>query len=213
MRKETSSTLWLRERLRSTCRIHLASPLHARNLVPRARRKHLKKWFKTRISTNTSLRHPVISENIPTTRLLTSPQLPLLWWKKARKTNISSYLLKDLWNSVLFQRRWALDNWRLFEISPGTSTFYRRAATIKCVRDCQFAVMDRTTYRKVLGKIEQKWLNKSVDFLQSLPFFSSWTRSTISKFQYLFERKDFIRNQIVYREGDHAEFVYLITQG
>lgn len=73
--------------------------------------------------------------------------------------------------------------------------------------------MDRQTYRKVLGKIEQKRLNKAVDFLQSLPFFSSWTRSTISKFQYLFERKDYIRNQIVYREGDHAEYVYLITQG
>lgn len=73
--------------------------------------------------------------------------------------------------------------------------------------------MDRQSYKKVLGKIEQKRLNQSIDFLQSLPFFNSWTRSTISKFQYLFERKEFIRNQIVYTEGDHADFVYLILSG
>ena len=68
-------------------------------------------------------------------------------------------------------------------------------------------------YKKVLLKVEQKRLNKMVDFLHSLPFFKNWTRTTISKFQYFFTHQTFQRNHVVYREGDPLDYVYLIYEG
>ena len=45
-----------------------------------------------------------------------------------------------------------------------------RAATIKCTEECHLAVMSKADYDKVLSRIEQKNLNKIVEFLGSLPF-------------------------------------------
>lgn len=59
-----------------------------------------------------------------------------------------------------------------------------RAATIVCRQVCSFAVMDRNDYKKVLGKLEQKRMNRLTEFLYSLPFFLNWTRGSIQKFQY-----------------------------
>ena len=54
-----------------------------------------------------------------------------------------------------------------------------RAATIVCRQNCSFAVMDRNDYKKVLGKLEQKTMNRLTDFLYSLPFFLTWTRGSL----------------------------------
>ena len=69
-----------------------------------------------------------------------------------------------------------------------------RAATIKCLEECHVAVMSKADYEKVLKKIEQKNLAKMVEFLHSLPFFRVWTRTSLSKLQYIFEQKQFLRN-------------------
>ena len=68
-----------------------------------------------------------------------------------------------------------------------------RAATIKCLEDCHFAVMSKQDYQKVLQRIEQKNLNKIVDFLHQLPFLMNWTRSGLSKLQYSFEQRFYKR--------------------
>ena len=88
-----------------------------------------------------------------------------------------------------------------------------RAATIKCVEDCHFAVMSKSDYEKVLQKIEQKNMNKIIEFLHQLPFFKVWTRTSLSKLQYSFEQRAFIRNQIIYKEGDTSHMVYIIKTG
>lgn len=56
-----------------------------------------------------------------------------------------------------------------------------RAATIKCIDDCHFAVMSKADYEKVLQKIEQKNMNKIIEFLHQLPFFKVWTRTSLGK--------------------------------
>ena len=61
--------------------------------------------------------------------------------------------------------------------------------------------MDRYDYKKVLAKIEQKKMNKMIDFLYSLPYFGSWTRGSIQKFQYFFTTREFTRNQSIFKEG------------
>ncbi|CDW71386.1 UNKNOWN [Stylonychia lemnae] len=88
-----------------------------------------------------------------------------------------------------------------------------RAATIICKEDCMFATLDRQSYDKVLKKIQQNQLNLNIKFLQSIPFFSKWTKNSVAKFSYYFEKKQFRRNQIVYREGDQCLSVYLVIKG
>lgn len=88
-----------------------------------------------------------------------------------------------------------------------------RAATITCIEDCHFAVMSKNDYEKVLQKIELKKMQKIIDFLHQLPFFKVWTKTSLSKLHYSFEERQFIRNQVVYREGDESSMVYIIKQG
>jgi len=88
-----------------------------------------------------------------------------------------------------------------------------RAATIRCVEDCHFAVMSKDDYEKVLQKIEMKKIQKNIEFMHQLPFFKVWTKTSLSKLQYSFEQRAFIRNQVVFREGEEAAFVYIIRSG
>lgn len=56
-------------------------------------------------------------------------------------------------------------------------------------------------------------MNKIVEFLHQLPFFKVWTKTSLSKLQYSFEQRSFIRNQIIYKEGDPSSMAYIIKTG
>ena len=88
-----------------------------------------------------------------------------------------------------------------------------RAATIKCVEDCHFAVMSQADYNKVLNKIEQKNMTRIVEFLHELPFFKVWTRTALSKLYYSFEQRNLQRNQVLFRENQEADTVYIVQTG
>ena len=88
-----------------------------------------------------------------------------------------------------------------------------RAATIVCRQNCSFAVMDRNDYKKVLGKLEQKNMNRLTDFLYSLPFFLNWRRGSLQKFQYFLSHKQYIRNQTVFKENEPSSHVYIVLNG
>ncbi len=55
-------------------------------------------------------------------------------------------------------------------------------------------MVDRYDYKKVLGKIEQKRMNRIIDYLQSLPYFKHWTRHAVAKLQYFFIKKEYRRH-------------------
>jgi CRP-like cAMP-binding protein len=67
-----------------------------------------------------------------------------------------------------------------------------RAATIKCLTDCHFAVISKNVYERILKKIEVKNQNKLVDFFQHLPFFEGWSRTALAKLKYNFAQREFI---------------------
>lgn len=73
--------------------------------------------------------------------------------------------------------------------------------------------MSKDDYEKVLQKIELKKINKNIEFMHQLPFFKVWTKTALSKLQYSFEEKMFLRNQIIYREGEESDTVYIIKSG
>ena len=58
------------------------------------------------------------------------------------------------------------------------------------------------------SKLEQ------MDVLQNLPFFRVWTKTQLLKIvNFILEPKTFIKNQIVYQEGNVSNQIYIIRQG
>jgi CRP-like cAMP-binding protein len=88
-----------------------------------------------------------------------------------------------------------------------------RAATIQCITACHFAYMSKHDYHRSLIKIEQKKMNKIIDFFLKLPYFSHWTKTSVAKLQYSFELKTFNQGHIVFHEGSKASSVYIIKSG
>jgi hypothetical protein len=58
-----------------------------------------------------------------------------------------------------------------------------------------------TFYQKFIKKIEQKRLNKTVDFFMKLQYFSSHSKNFVTKFTLNIRKVKFKRNQRVYNEG------------
>jgi CRP-like cAMP-binding protein len=68
-----------------------------------------------------------------------------------------------------------------------------RAATIKCLTDCHFAVIQKDDYDSLLKKIEIKKEKRLVDFLESLPFFSNQSRVALVRLKYIMQQKEYIK--------------------
>ena len=64
-----------------------------------------------------------------------------------------------------------------------------RAATILWTKDTHFAIISKEDYQQVIGKIQKDNLNKKVDFLKNIPWFSFLGRTTLGKFSYFFKEK------------------------
>lgn len=74
-------------------------------------------------------------------------------------------------------------------------------------------VLSKNDYIKVIGKIERRTYNEKINFLKNIPVFSLLTRTSLGKMTYNFETKMCIRDSILYKEGDEAEYVYIVKHG
>jgi CRP-like cAMP-binding protein len=83
-------------------------------------------------------------------------------------------------------------------------------ASIRTLEDTHFAVLSREDFERSLGQIERKKLNEKIAFLRSLPFFQLLTKTSLSKLTYQFRDIPTIKGQVLYKEGDPADYVYLV---
>ena len=88
-----------------------------------------------------------------------------------------------------------------------------RAATIKCLTDSHFVVLNKEDYLKILGKNEKKKLEELVKFLVGIPLFSVWSKKKLQKFSYFLKKAFFHRKQTVFNIGDPGNFLYIIKSG
>jgi len=79
--------------------------------------------------------------------------------------------------------------------------------------DCQFAVVNKDNYQKVLQKVQQQNKDKMTNYLKQIPFISHWSRSLLSKLYYAIEKTSCIRGQKVVKEGDPIEYIYIVWSG
>lgn len=88
-----------------------------------------------------------------------------------------------------------------------------RAATVNCVEESEFAVLEKEDYMRILKKFDERKLNSTIDFFKALPLFCQWTRQSVGKLTFYFKVLDFTRNSFVYRENDSPNFVYFVKKG
>jgi CRP-like cAMP-binding protein len=88
-----------------------------------------------------------------------------------------------------------------------------RTATIKCVTNWVFALIDKANYQKIIGRVTKKNIGKIIDLFRSIPYFTHWKINEIKKFKEYFTEVEYLRNHTVYKEGAHPEFVYIVKTG
>jgi cAMP-binding proteins - catabolite gene activator and regulatory subunit of cAMP-dependent protein kinases len=88
-----------------------------------------------------------------------------------------------------------------------------RAASIKCKSDSHFVALEKVDYNRMIAKMVRDKRDFIVNFFSSLPIFSNMTKGSLAKLTYNFREKDYIKNQVVYKEGDFAVDAFIIVEG
>jgi CRP-like cAMP-binding protein len=88
-----------------------------------------------------------------------------------------------------------------------------RSATIQWYSDWVFATMEREDYNKTLKRIENRNINKIVDFFQDLPYFSTYGKNALQRIRFLFNRFKLKGKHVVFKEGDPSDYVYIVISG
>ncbi|CAI2385476.1 unnamed protein product [Moneuplotes crassus] len=88
-----------------------------------------------------------------------------------------------------------------------------RAGTAFCEEACHFAIIDRDSYQRILGKMHQKKINKITDFLQNIKIFASLTLQTLQKLTYYMELLPVTYKQKLFKQGEPQKGVFLIKSG
>lgn len=74
-------------------------------------------------------------------------------------------------------------------------------------------VLTKNDYTKVIGEIEKRAYNDKINFLKNIPVLKLLTRTSLGKMTYYFENLNFTRDRTLYKEGDPADYIYIIKNG
>lgn len=88
-----------------------------------------------------------------------------------------------------------------------------RAATIRTVADCDFAVIYKKDYDAIIRKSQEDYISKITEFFRCIPLFKNWTKVALSKLQHNFELKAYKKGQIIYSEGEKAKNIFIVKEG
>jgi len=88
-----------------------------------------------------------------------------------------------------------------------------RSATIRCLTDCKFAVLNKACYQQVFLVREKKKLERKVKYLKDIPFLKHVSKTKLAKFSYFFQEKEYKRGQAIYQEGEPCRYVFIVKEG
>jgi len=89
----------------------------------------------------------------------------------------------------------------------------KRAATIICKEDCDFAVLNKDDFKAILKEKEIQKLYTEVDYLASLPIFQTWSYHALKKLFYNSRVEKYKRGQVLYEEDDLPQKMYIVKSG
>ena len=86
-----------------------------------------------------------------------------------------------------------------------------RSATVICMTNCHFALLERKKYKKILGDAQNRIYKSHIKFLSEMSIFKGFTYHNLKSWVYLFEEKMVHAwRHVVYKEGQDSDQVYLI---
>ncbi|CAD8085891.1 unnamed protein product [Paramecium sonneborni] len=88
-----------------------------------------------------------------------------------------------------------------------------RLATIQCLNDCTFAVLDKQQFKHILQEEQQKQLDENIDYFSQIKIFSHLHRTQLKHIYLNSFLYEFEKNQIVIQEGQKVDYFILIKSG
>lgn len=88
-----------------------------------------------------------------------------------------------------------------------------RMATIKCLTDCYFGILSKESYEQTIALIQQSIIRKKVQFIMSCYQFQNESSHVLTEHHYLWKPIHFYQKQVVYKQGQPCNMVYLIKSG
>ena len=86
-------------------------------------------------------------------------------------------------------------------------------ASVMCTEQTHLMVLTKEAYEYVIGKMERRILNDTLEFLGKLPAFSLMTKNTLAKVTYYMTKQTITKGNFLYREGTEANKVYILITG
>ncbi|CAD8073786.1 unnamed protein product [Paramecium primaurelia] len=84
---------------------------------------------------------------------------------------------------------------------------------VKTVQKSKFLIISRSNFQEALQKAKFKERNNLIEFMKESQIFYRMSKRTIASFINFFTLVYFRKNQIIYREGEQADYVYMIREG
>ena len=86
-------------------------------------------------------------------------------------------------------------------------------ASFKCLKRTHFMVISKQNYEKALAEIQYRKVYEIASFVRGLPLFQKLSRKFIHRLSSLMTEQKFIKNKVVYREQDPAQYIYIVKDG
>ena len=77
---------------------------------------------------------------------------------------------------------------------------------------CSLAMLTDEDYSEILQK-SNEILNEKVDFLKELDIFKHWSRLAVKKVSSIFEKRNFRKGNVIYKEHDIATEIFIVSDG
>ncbi len=87
---------------------------------------------------------------------------------------------------------------------------------MRCIGRCHFITLSARDYGHVIKEIERRQLNDQIAFFRSIPVFVKLSRTWLQNKMITYLKGNNLtvcRDQVLYKEGEKIERVYIIRQG
>lgn len=89
----------------------------------------------------------------------------------------------------------------------------QRNATIYASKDCNFAVLDRDSFNKIISRVVHLEVVERMSFVKSLPFFEPLPEAALQSLVYGMTISKFAFRQPIIKQGQQSENIYLVYEG
>jgi len=126
------------------------------------------------------------------------------FFQTSKKDEKYKYRIKYLHNVRSLTKGMSFGDLALLSTKP-------RSATITCETNTILAYLTREHYRKILGHVKAKQMQKTIEFFSQ--FLENMSTAQMMKVIYEFQLQDFHIGNYVFKDGEQAKGLYMISEG